>query len=390
MIARWWLPSFVETCTWLYLQNKATLRQHISIFCYTTITTGLNRLINISLHLDTASVSSCTGLYPTSSCTGLYPTSRFVRNVEIARPVKWLIYFHVATNNITLTYIQRKTAVWQQCCDCWFSAVCRRCDAEEKPTLVELVQKQKKNSIILLLRVLKLVTFHVTGQQIFLFPRIGCPYLLHRLWWKPWLDLLSATVKLQGSIPKAFVCLVWGNGNVWLFRKERGRELWYKEVAKLLQTSDLVCIYSILKSVHQILLCASVRERSPFSFSWEGTFRFTIIPRSIPLSYGIRRRVHWYLCTNIHGVIPKNKEIFIITMVRTSNIGVPDTLSFERHRANEIWFKLNVFVGMLQQDSLARPCDRYRASVLRQQPNRLWYCTFVAEIRHIPKFQRVS
>lgn len=136
-----------------------------------------------------------------------------------------------------------------------------------------------------------------------------------------------------------------------LFRKERGRELWYKEVAKLLQTSDLVWIYTVLKSVHQILLCASVRERSPSSFRCEGTFRVTIIPRSISLSYGIRRRVHWYLCTNRHGVISKNKGIFIITMVKTSNIGVPDTLSFEWHRANEIWFKMNVFVGMLQEDS---------------------------------------
>jgi len=65
---------------------------------------------------------------------------------------------------------------------------------------------------------------------------------------------------------KAFVCLVWGNGNAWLFRKERGREICYKEVATLLQTSDLVWIYSILKSVHQILLGASVRERSSLLF----------------------------------------------------------------------------------------------------------------------------
>jgi len=113
-------------------------------------------------------------------------------------------------------------------------------------------------------------------------------------------------VKLRGSIPKAFVCLfgVGGTGMRGssgrsegenygrLFRKERGRELWYKEVAKLLQTSDLVWIYTVLKSVHQILLCASVRERSPSSFRCEGTFRVTIIPRSISLSYGIRRRVH--------------------------------------------------------------------------------------------------
>lgn len=89
----------------------------------------------------------------------------------------------------------------------------------------------------------------------------------------------------------------------------------------------------------------------PSSFSCEGTFRVTIIPRSIPLSYGVRRHVHGYLCTNIHGVMPKNKGIFIIIIVRTSNNGVPNTLSFERQRPNEIWFKMKVFVGMLQEDS---------------------------------------
>ena len=158
-------------------------------------------------------------------------------------------------------------------------------------------------------------------------------------------------MKLQGSIPKAFVCLVWGNGNAWLFRKERGRELWYKVVAKLLKTSDLVWIYSILKSVRQILLCASVRERSPFSFSCEGTFRVAIIPRSIPLSYGIRR-----LCTDTYvpkytASYPKIRESSSSPWRERGIFGVPDMMSFEWHRANEIWFKLHVFDGMLQEDS---------------------------------------
>jgi hypothetical protein len=57
---------------------------------------------------------------------------------------------------------------------------------------------------------------------------------------------------------RPFVCLAWGDENAWLFRKERERELWYKEVAKLLQTSDLVWIYSTLKSIHQILAACFV------------------------------------------------------------------------------------------------------------------------------------
>lgn len=144
---------------------------------------------------------------------------------------------------------------------------------------------------------------------------------------------------------------MWGNGNAWLFRKERGRELWYKEVAKLLQTSDLVWIYSILKSVHQILLCDSVRERSSLLFQLRRHFPSYDNPKvNTPVLRNTTScaLIFMYHYTRRHS---KDKGNFIITMVRTSNIGVQDTPSFERHRPNEIKLKMNVFVGMLQEDS---------------------------------------
>lgn len=94
--------------------------------------------------------------------------------------------------------------------DCWFSAVRKRCDAEVKRTLIELVQKKKLPSFCHC-EYYSSWHFHITGQQIFLFPRIGCPYLLHRLWWKPWLDLLSATAKIARLHTEGLL-FVWRGG----------------------------------------------------------------------------------------------------------------------------------------------------------------------------------
>lgn len=218
---------------------------------------------------------------------------------------------------------------------------------EARPRRVDT--EEKKTSIILSLRVLKLVTF-------------SCYWAANISLSQNWMSILTSTTMMETmirftlsncencTVPYRRPLFVWCGGTRMRGSSARSEGGTYGTKRRLNCCKPAISCGFIVYQRASIKYCCVLRfgRGLPFSFSCGGTSKLRLSKGLIPLSYDIRRRVHWYLCTNIHCVMPKNKGIFIITMVRTSNIGIPDMLLFEWHRANEIWFKMNVCVGMLQ------------------------------------------
>ena len=107
---------------------------------------------------------------------------------------------------------------------CGMSQMRRRTEANPRRVDTE----EKKTSIILSLQVLKLVTF-------------SCYWAANISLSRNWMSILTSSTMMETMIRFTLcncetaglhtegLCLfVWcgGNGNAWLFRKERGRELW--------------------------------------------------------------------------------------------------------------------------------------------------------------------